>query len=242
MSIVRHQRRRPTRAFTLVELLVVIGIIALLISMLLPALNRARDQARRVQCANQLRTFGQAVNLYANQNKNKVPVHPGGAWWLWDFPYGSRDWFLEQGKVPREMFYCPSYTHETEFMWNYTGGFMIIGYYWMGLRPGAVVTGLPFRYPEEDMWIQKMTDKTPKHAASDLVLMSDVVISQNDTRSWANRNFVTVFGSAAAGHGTSHRSGDKPVGGNNLYLDGHVEWRDFSHMKNRLYSWPHFWF
>jgi Tfp pilus assembly protein PilE len=59
-----------------VELLVVIGIIALLISILLPALNAAKERANRVKCSSNLRQIGQGLLLYANDNKGIYP-HAG---------------------------------------------------------------------------------------------------------------------------------------------------------------------
>src|SRR3954452_12969436 len=66
------------RAFTLVELLVVIGIIAVLIGILLPALNRAREAAKSTACLSNIRQLSVAFVMYANENKGCLPASSRG--------------------------------------------------------------------------------------------------------------------------------------------------------------------
>jgi prepilin-type N-terminal cleavage/methylation domain-containing protein len=70
----RVQRILTEEGFTLIELLVCISIIAILASILLPALSRARDQAARVHCLSNLRQIGHAVSLYAEDNDETLPT------------------------------------------------------------------------------------------------------------------------------------------------------------------------
>jgi prepilin-type N-terminal cleavage/methylation domain-containing protein len=105
--------RRP--GFTLVELLVVIGIIALLIAILLPSLNRARESARRTACLSNLRQVHQSYMLYGLSSKDDLPIGVLGGGYQFNYMIWANDRYVSFGKLfeaefvkePR-VFYCPS--------------------------------------------------------------------------------------------------------------------------------------
>jgi len=88
---IRRVRNKSPGGFTLIELLVVIAIVALLMAILLPALQRVRKQARAVVCQANLKQWGTILTLYTEDNQGLLPSNIGGALWLLRGPFLSED-------------------------------------------------------------------------------------------------------------------------------------------------------
>jgi prepilin-type N-terminal cleavage/methylation domain-containing protein/prepilin-type processing-associated H-X9-DG protein len=237
-----YPRTLQHRAFTLVELLVVIGIIAVLISLILPALRVAHDQAQNVQCANNLRQLGIAATNYASSNDGVLPitaenVNPPEGNWLWDMPVEITA-RLERAGAPRNAFYCPfsADRQDVDGLWNFDRLFRVTGYMWLTDRSTWVIVNS--LKPNEKIQTKtvkvKMMDKPAN--AEDSELAVDDTLSQNG-------NFGSIMGGWYLPHITSHLRNGKPIGGNIVYLDGHVAWRPFSDMRARCAAGNiQFWF
>lgn len=244
------------KAFTLVELLVVIGIIALLIGILLPVLGRARAAANVLKCAANLQQIGVGINVYVTQNKGKMPL-------IWDrhwtqpaipgLPNGGRGWTMfgylySYARIPMHVFRCPSdvrdnfkITEEAFYMPldSEINGVPPFGYMVMLINFGGAKRRVPWSVSVDDT---RCINKGPLDTgrlrrSSQLMLVWD-----------GNVAFFTYGGSAAnvfwntdsttyAGYGVTRHGGGPAVGPNCLFADGHVETKiDWTPLKKTLGS------
>ena len=213
--------RCQTPAFTLIELLVVIAIIAILAAMLLPALARAKENAKRVSCANNLRQYGLALRMYASDFSDKLPgANNTGATpaWPWDVPTNTVN-ILTQNGSQRNIMYDPSFSEQdNDLLWNFS------------VNPSIHVTGYAATYPDTAGLIASNVVTSFYQAGkmpTDIVLLSCGIVSEKVGANLGACSFNLVIGSYT--HRTTHLKGIIPAGGNLAYLDGHVAWQKFGY-------------
>jgi prepilin-type N-terminal cleavage/methylation domain-containing protein/prepilin-type processing-associated H-X9-DG protein len=210
---------RPARGFTLIELLVVVAIIALLIAILLPSLGRAKESAKLASCGSRLKSWGLAMNMYAqasdNWMVNKGTSAQGSPTWV--SVGGGADWYSSelgtvgaaQGNSNANMkrnFFCPAGLTKGEI--NYQ---MLIPVYGNNIR--NVGTGGGY-------W---RTTSFKDHAGT--LLMADSDVNSGASISAIDRELMTSNKNAKLAMETRHRGK-----GNVVFMDGHVEahvWQDF---------------
>jgi prepilin-type N-terminal cleavage/methylation domain-containing protein len=213
-------------AFSLVELLVVVAVIAIIAALLLPAVGAAKERGRRIKCKSNLHQIGLAFHLYAEENRDLLPDctsnNPSffGSFWPWDLNTNVVTTLVAHGAT-HDVFYCPSNpAMDDEMRWNFwkyhpPAPIRVLGYVF--LMNGCVQV-------PPDLWRTNIWGDGA-HSASQTELVIDAVGNQGGS-------FIHLQGGNS--DRTSHLDGKLPAGGNIAFEDGHSEWRNFRDMRARF--------
>jgi prepilin-type N-terminal cleavage/methylation domain-containing protein len=228
----RSGRSRQGKAFTLIELLVVIAIIAILAALLLPALAKAKDRAKRTSCASNLRQYGTACQLYADDSGNKLPQGTNG-YWPWDVSVETAT-ALNQDGTQRHIFFCPSFSdHDSDILWGGTNGVdNPLGYKNLGYRSTGYANTFPGgTYLNHGLLATSVNTNivTPISLGpvTDRALLADATITANRKSAPNLRNtysFIHIQAPDGTYYDSAHVNGGLAAGGNVCMCDNHVQW------------------
>lgn len=255
ISVTDNPRHTERSGFTLIELLVVIAIIALLLSIVIPAMSKAKEYARKTICSNNQRQMGLALRIYAEENKGILPPQ-AATYWAWDISYWTTDLILASGG-DKGVFYCPNNRQmnpDEDIWWRWSEVATLGTLHVAGPEPAALadrqnnyrvsayfyiletyryyetpsVPRLPILGTTKKQWLARLRDLRNPSSSE---MITDSLIKQGDT-------YSEVAGGAAA-FGVLNRSNHldrngKAAGANIHFADGHSQWRKLEEMQTRI--------
>jgi prepilin-type N-terminal cleavage/methylation domain-containing protein/prepilin-type processing-associated H-X9-DG protein len=269
-------KRIQRRAFSLIELLIVIAVIAILAALLLPVLSHARERAVRAHCQSNLHQLGLAFFMYAGVNQDLLPSSGNVGAWAWDLNWDAGNQFLQNG-MAEKVFYDPGTAgrfnqNQNNDLWNCwhvigpaPDSIHIIGYamtlpwttstiatnwnYSLNLRtitypPPGAPSGASYQgdaYPNMSL---PTPSERPLSACANLEQSSAGGPGGYDYSLRNIYDWTDVVGGYPVHSISAHLAGGVPAGGNVLMLDGHLVWRNFSDMSERVIpasKQPAFW-
>lgn len=224
---------RLKHAFTLIELLVVIAIIAILAAMLLPALNRAKERARRANCKSNMHQLGLATLMYANDNRDRLPDMQNHGVWFWDMYKLVATNLLENVKRT-DIFYCPNeyYLFKENGppdAWSAFPDYIVTGYIW--LFPNAPSINQSPTLGSTNM-TPLITQARPGYSIATTEMIVDATISV--LAATGGRRYTGIGAAGGTTVRTAHLENTSPAGGNICFRDNHIEWRRFQAMTNHF--------